>query len=443
MLLLYLPAGCYARSHAFGNKSLNTPYLDALSQESLLLKKAFAQYSLCGPSRASLLTGRRPHTTHVWHNEDQVRTYQHNFTTLPQYFKENGYHSLGFGKVYHLDDAASWSEPRYRPPNNKQQEDIEADMEIIENKYSDREPLPDEYIVTKVIEHFKLINESNTTRPFFFAIGFYRPHVPFICPRKYFVNYPEEAERVYLRDITWQTPSVSPFGHMHGDSNGTLSDLYLRKLRRAYFACITYVDSLVGRIMDALREFQLADSTIVSFTSDHGHHLGENGKWGKSANLDVSLHVPLMIRVPGLTDSGVASGSIAELIDVFPTLIQAAGLPPIPQCPPKSSRVPLCSDGSTLLDLVGEPERVGKRYALSQLTSHNKESIQYSIRTHGYRYTETFSRPGSRNQQQPELYDLKLDRSETQNVAMHKEYTNALKSYHDKLWTMVKHKLPW
>jgi iduronate 2-sulfatase len=386
------------------------------------------------------MTSRRPDTTQVWNNKARLRTSQHNFTTLPQYFKENGYHTLGFGKIFHNDDIHSWNEPTYHPPNVVHQSDIDADWMTVAGNERTREPLADEHTLQKVKEKLTSAIKTRIIRPFFFAVGFYRPHVPFVCPKQYFMNYQHETGEQYLDDIAWQTPEVSRQSNMHPDNGTRLSDQYLRTLRRAYFACVSYVDSLVGRLLEVLRDLGLSKSTIVVFSSDHGLHLGEHNKWGKVTNLDVSLHVPLMIRIPGLTDNGISSTAIVELVDVFPTLVQATGLPAIPPCPLNSSHVTTCSDGSSLMALTKHPQKEIKGFALSQINAFLPDTVQYSIRTQDVRYTEVFVKPGRTARRLPELYDLSRDPDERNNVAQQSRYSDVLRSIRDKLWRLVNKK---
>ncbi|KAK2161173.1 hypothetical protein LSH36_120g04027 [Paralvinella palmiformis] len=371
-----------------------TPNIDRLAKESLVLKRAYAQYSMCGPSRASLMTSRRPDATKVYQNYVYWRYWSvGNFTSIPQYFKENGYTTLGAGKVFHVDhlpkdyDPPSWSLPYFRPTPSSHDRNTSANWIAA----PDDEPLVDQSTTQYAVKKMATLAKSAARGiPFFFAVGFSQPHFRHICPAKFFDYYPLEKKKCMFKE-SWQTPpyaqkmDLAPF--IEGVNNTDLTHIpsvAMREIRRAYFACISYVDSLVGELMRGLEENGLANDTMVIFTSDQGYHLGDNDMFGVYSNHDVALHVPLIMKIPGLTDRGVDSRSLVELLDIFPTLIQAAGLPPLPKCPDRSSEIRACTDGVSLLPLIGHPKRYLKDAVFSQL-ARGRSLTEYAIRTNKYR----------------------------------------------------------
>lgn len=425
---------------------MHTPNLDALASRSLLLKRAYVQQALCSPSRTSFLTGRRPDTTRVWDLDHYFRNVSGNFTTLPEYFKLQGYKTFGMGKVYHgnMLDPPSWSEPYFHGVANFESRDHSwravPDAELKDT------PLIDRQIADNAIQTLRsLASEAKAgVTNFFMAVGFQKPHLPFVFPESVMQNYyPETTIRlpdnpyapVHMPNIAWYSNSElrSQYADIRklntsGSINTTFPDQVTLDLRRAYYSAVTWMDSLVGDVINELENLGLANNTIISFVGDHGWQLGEHGEWSKMTNFELSTHAPMLIRIPGLTDSGIMTERLTEFVDLYPTIVEAAGLGSIPSCPLESLNVPTCSEGTSLLPLISDPNTAIKRAAFSQYP--RRENIMgYSIRTERFRYTEwvgfqyaPFYRPTWDKLIGVELYDHTLDPNENYNAAYTAKY---------------------
>jgi len=377
-----------------------TPNLDLLASKSLVLTRAYVQQATCSPSRTSFLTSRRPDTTHIYDLKTYFRKVTANFTTLPQYFKERGYISLGMGKIFQPgrasggDDPPSWSLPYYQPPNKSRWKNKKRSWYAATPNERRQKPLPDEQTTVHAIDMLKKLAPKARTgeKPFFMAVGYYKPHLPFIFPEEFLSLYPPEAIRLppnryapeNMPDIAWTIyrelrnfRDIARLG-VTGEINTTVPDHKTLELRRAYYSCVSYIDHLVGQLLSALDQLGLADSTIVSFVGDHGWHLGKNGEWSKHTNFEQAVHSPMIIRIPGLTDGGIVSDHIVEFVDLYPTLVEAASLGSVPLCPENSSHVPVCTEGASLLPLISG-KTTNKSYAFSQWP--RKGMMGYTIRT--------------------------------------------------------------
>ncbi|XP_019509712.1 PREDICTED: iduronate 2-sulfatase [Hipposideros armiger] len=449
--------GCY------GDKLIRSPNIDQLASHSLLFQNAFAQQAVCAPSRVSFLTGRRPDTTRLYDFNSYWRAHAGNFSTIPQYFKENGYVTMSVGKVFHPgissnhsdDSPYSWSVPPYHPSSEKYENTKTCkgpDGELHANLLCPVDvagvpegTLPDKQSTEQAI---RLLEKMKTSAsPFFLAVGYHKPHIPF--------RYPQEFQRLYpLENISLAPDPQVPAGLPPVAYNpwmdirqredvqalnlsvpyGPIPVDFQRKIRQSYFACVSYLDSQVGQLLSALEALQLATSTIIAFTSDHGWALGEHGEWAKYSNFDVTTRVPLMFYVPGrtaplpkageklfpyinpldsvsaLTEPGRQTMDLVELVSLFPTLAGLAGLHIPPRCPVPSFHVQLCREGQSLLkhfwfhdseeDLAlrdNPRESIAysqyPRPADSPQWNSDKPSLEdiqvmgYSIRTIDYRYT--------------------------------------------------------
>ena len=456
--------GCYQDDASpLNHPRLLTPNLDRLASESLLLKKAYAQFTLCGPSRTSILTGRRPDTNRIFDNRQYWRRFGGNFTTIPQYFKQNGYNVVGIGKVFHRgpssgdNDPMSWSEPLIMPKHTEGRYlDGKAGWRPVSPRDEKRTPLMDKVAVDEAkrfLEEFAA-DAKKGGPPFFLALGFKKPHSSYVCPERFYDLYPLESEEQFLADLSWQTINLRQTRNLQNitildDGQAQIQHDTLRHLRRGYFACVSYVDHLVGELLRTLADLDLADSTVVSFVADHGYHFGENGAFGKQTLHEATTHVPLMVRVPGLTDSGVVSESVVEVLDLFPTLVEATGLPPVSACPRDSSTVRLCVQGRSLLPLVANPKRKLHEAALSQITA-TLSYMRYSIRTPNFRYNEWAriqreERPNGKYRvlemnpagTRTELYDLRYDKYESKNLTDDPRYRKIKRKLVDKLHLIV------
>ncbi|MDF1812152.1 MAG: sulfatase [Verrucomicrobiales bacterium] len=451
--------GCY------GDKVAVTPHLDGLAKQGTTFLRAYCQQSVCNASRASIMTGRRPDTTRVYDLKTHFRKAIPNVKTLPQQFREAGYRSLAVGKIYHgakghalgngIDDELSWSEDGWFPQPNYYHS--EEGIRIAEKWFHSRrnslakiypnlaEPdsswkdaiirgLPwessdtpdgeyaDGQIADKGIEHLRALAERE--EPFFLAVGFLKPHVPFVAPKRYFDLYPEAS----IPDVpNPYYPQGSP-EYAHYDSaemrvyhgiprkrgQPVADEKLTREMRRAYYACASFIDAQVGRILVTLDELNLRDNTVICFWGDHGYHIGENNLWCKRNNYELSCRVPLIISVPGQQKPGTRTDALVELVDVLPTLTEACGLPLDPG-----------SEGDSLLPLMNEPGRIWKSAAFSQyprvLKAHGR-IMGTSMRTDRWRFTEWLSDNGKFRQ--VELYDLENDPEGNVNLARDPDYSD-------------------
>ena len=433
---------------------IHSPNLDKLASKSLLLKKAYVQQAVCAPSRASLLTGRRPDTTHVYWFDVYWRKSAGNFTTIPQHFKNNGYTSIGMGKVFHpgdssgYDDPISWSEPYFHAPNLAMYNEMDTSWLPVPKLVREKLPLPDEQLKDHAIETLKNLAPKARTgeKPFFLAVGFHKPHLPFVFPAEFLELYPNISlpanpyAPVNMPSIAWwnyfDLRDYHDIGSLRkgGEINSTLPDSNVIDLRRAYYSALSFTDSLIGEVMAALDELGLSNNTIVSFWGDHGWQLGEHGEWEKETNFEIATHAPMMVRIPGLTDNGIVTESLTEFVDLFPTLAEAAGIPTVPMCPKNSSQIELCSEGVSLMPLIKDPQREWKKAAFSQhirWADEKKTKIMgYTMKTDKYRYTEWPLFHDGPSSYEPvwsklygaELYDHRIDPEENVNRADMDEY---------------------
>jgi len=465
--------GLYDEANAplFNSPHMITPHLDRLAERSLVFDKAFCQTSLCGPSRASFLTGRRPDTTRVHGNGDRFREVGGNFTTLPQFFKENGYTTLSSGKIFHgyhnnsknNDFPWSWDEKPFQA----------ADIDVKNMSYHlwpEDSPLKDIVNTGYALEQLRqvapeaLLDEKN----FFLALGIHKPHQPWDFPASFYDLYSKESiELPYnkyapsdMPDLAW-TDFANPRNAYWdwnntnlgipdlGQINVTFPDWKIKQIRRAYYASVSYMDSQMGRILTELDDLELASNTVVAFLGDHGFQLGEHGEYAKWNNFEISNRVPLLIAVPG--SSGKHSNGLVELVDVFPTIVEAAGFPALPTCSQSSRDEALCSEGKSLLPALDEGTNYQGKGAVFYQRAYGmwswdvtKRMMAYSIRTDdGWRYTEyiymknNLKEPATmgennsapidqepdwdRPADHPELYNLNNDPWETENLYKHEE----------------------
>jgi uncharacterized sulfatase len=403
---------------AYGHPIVKTPNLDRLAARAVRFDRAYNQFPLCNPSRASLMTGLRPDTIRVYNLVTEFRSVLPDVVTLPQLFKRHGYVSARVGKIYHygvpgqigtsgLDDPPSWDiaiNPR----------GIDKDEEPqLTNFTPDRglgsalafyvSPAQDEqHTDGKVAAETIALLESHKDRPFFIAAGFYRPHCPFIAPRKYFDMYP--LDRIPAPSMAReQLAQIPPAAFFTNPPNWNLTEQQQRESIRAYYASISFLDANVGRLLEALERLRLADNTIVVFLSDHGYNLGEHGQWMKQSLFERSARGPLIIAAPGVSARGGVSPRTVEYLDLYPTLAELAGLP-----------TPSGLEGHSLTPLLKNPQAQWDRPAFTQVRRgpEREAFMGYSVRTEKWRYTEWDN--GTRGR---ELYDETADPGETRNLA--------------------------
>lgn len=442
--------GCY------GDSVVKSPNIDQLASKSQVFFNAYAQQAVCAPSRISMLTSRRPDTTRLYDFNSYWRVHSGNYTTLPQYFKSNGYFTMSVGKVFHPGIASnhtddypySWSIPAYHPASFRFEKEkmckgddgkLHANLLCAVNVTE--QPggtLPDLESTDEAVRLLK--SQANSQSPFFLAVGFHKPHIPFRIPQEYLSLYPlDEMTLAPDPDVPELLPPVAynPWMdiRMREDVQklnasfpyGPIPKDFQLRIRQHYFAAVSYMDAQVGRLLSTLDELQLTNSTVVVFSSDHGWSLGEHGEWAKYSNFDVATRVPLMFFVPGVTTNHIqwktstfpfidvfsqsehsfsndkVIRNVVELVDVFPTVSHLAGLGAPPSCPEVSFQKELCTEGHNRANTFTSQEE-GRNEEHVSFTQYPRPAdtpqvnsdlpdlkdikvMGYSLRTWDYRYT--------------------------------------------------------
>ncbi len=410
----------------YGHPTVRSPHIDRLAARGVRFANAHCQYPLCGPSRASFLTGLYPDQTLVHRNGVYVRERVPNVQTLPQMFRRQGYFATRIGKLYHYgvprhigtsghDDPFSWDytiNPRGR---DKDDEDLIFSLrpgsfggtlswlaaEGTDSEQTDGIAASD---AVRLLEEY-----AREKIPFFLAVGLYRPHTPYVAPKKYFDMYPLETIAVPKVPAGYREtlPEPAQRALTRKREQVDLAADVARKAIQAYYASITFADAQLGRILDALERTGLAETTIVVFTSDHGYHMGEHGHYQKTTLFENATRVPLIIAGPGVPAAGASSDAPVEMVDLYPTLAELCGLD-APEILPGLSLSPALRDPSVRL----------RGSAFSQYATG------YSVRTPRYRYTEW----GKAGADGVELYDHSRDPGETKNLADHSAYAATARS---------------
>ena len=409
----------------FGQRLVKTPNLDRLAARGVRFDRAYTQFPLCNPSRASLLTGLRPDTTRVHDLQTDFRTILPDAVTLPQMFRRNGYFVARVGKIYHygnpgdigtngLDDAASWDE-RINPRGIDKDEEGKV-VNLTPGRglgsalaYYASPAGDDQHTDGRVAAETIALMEKNRGRPFFIGAGFYRPHCPFIAPQKYFDLFPLDRIKA---PAAAADPSVPSAAWSTTPPNWDVSQKGQREAVRAYYASIAFLDANVGRLLDALERLGLTDNTIVVFMSDHGYHLGDKGQWMKQTLFERSSRAPVIVAGHGVPARRRATSRIVEFVDIYPTLAEMTGLVPPPNL-----------HGRSLVPLLKNPNAVWDHPALTQVRRGNAATgfMGYSIRTAKWRYTEW-----DEGKQGTELYDERADPAEAKNLAPDPKYHSVL-----------------
>lgn len=453
--------GCY------GVEFVKTPNLDKLAASGTIFTQAYCQQAVCSPSRTSLLTGKRPDTTRVWDLNTHFRDRIPDTVTLPQQFKQHGYHAVGMGKIYHggFDDAASWSEPHRRAQSaifyaleeNRKivEENRRAARELRRQGETVRRPergpateaadVPDEAyhdgaVAAMAVESLQTL--SMRDEPFFLAVGFIRPHLPFNAPKKYWDLY-DRAQFSLPENYDRGPKDAPPFAGTNWGELRNYSDMPKQgpvpkeqalELIHGYYAAVSYMDAQLGKVLDELDRLGLAENTIVVVWGDHGWKLGEYGLWCKHTNFELDARVPLIVRAPA-RPAGTVSAGLVEFVDIYPTLCDLAGLP-----------IPGDLEGTSFVPLLDDPNREWKAAAFSQYPrSHQGRRLMgYSLKTDRYRFTRWVERRNPENVVALELYDHETDPAETVNVAEEATYAEAvgeLSALADQGWKGVRETL--
>ena len=477
-------AGCY-RSAGAGTPQIQTPNIDRLAGQGTVFMRNYCQQAVCAPTRASLLTGQRPDYTRVWDLQTQIRAMNPAILTMPQYFRQQGYVTTGIGKIFDYrsvdkgDDSLSWSVPYHRlsktdypngfemplrglyqnPQTRKGIEQYMAEAAtkgiaagMPRQRYAqerlspvdESEAIPDGAYTDGAIarKSQQIIKElagqkgpnatgGRPTRPFFFAVGFRSPHLPFVTPKKYWDLY----DRSKLNLAVYQQKSINPAdvayqasGELNNQYTGTRGEKFgkgfdpkpdsvQRRLIHGYYASVSYMDAQIGLLLDELKANGLDKNTIVVLWGDHGWHLGDHGMWCKHTNFEQATRAPLIITAPGFR-ANQKTESLSEFVDVFPTLCELTGL-----------KMPDALAGKSLVSVLRKPNQLVKNYAVSQYPRNGDKVMGYAIRTDRYRYVAWFEQDFRKNRvmadMKPiatEFYDYQKDPNETRNAVAEAGY---------------------
>jgi len=411
---------------AYGNLVVKTPNIDRLAERGVLFENAHSQYPWCGPSRASFMTGMYTNQTKIINNNMNLRNSVPDVITLGQRFRQQGYQSVRIGKIFHYDnpsaigtsgndDIYSWDQT-INPYGRDKIEEYKINT-LTPRKYGATlswlaadgkdDEQTDGIAASEAIK--KLDDFANRDTPFFLAVGFFRPHTPFVAPKKYFDFY--DREKIVIPEIpneylaTLPEPAVKSIRAKKDQLN--LEKELAQEIKEAYYATISFVDTQVGRILDQLEASGLDKNTVVVFTSDHGYHLGEHGHWQKNTLFENATRIPLIISAPNSENKGEKSISPVELIDLYPTLMDLTSI-----------KTPQHVVGKSLEPLM---KNVNASVRGSALTRWRKG---YSIKTKRYRLTKW----GSNGELGYELYDHKNDKNELINLASNQDYNEVMDS---------------
>ena len=489
--------GCY------GNTMVKTPNIDRLAKMATVFNKNYCQQAICGPTRASLMTGSRPDVTKIWNLTTQMRDVNPDILTLPQYLISQGYTTSGIGKIYHPSsaikgvDPVSWSIPylkskqsdfpadigepangQYQLPETKakmtpdiiaerkqQNKDLAANDEnpkSIKGPSTECIDVPDNAYqdgVNALLAKDQIIALSKSDKPFFMAVGFSKPHLPFVAPKKYWDLYKREDMPIAsFQEHSKNGPLIAY--HQSGELRNYLDipefttlpadslriGLQLEKQRElihGYHAAISYMDAQVGILLNTLESLGTLDNTIIVLWGDHGWHLGDHDLWHKHTNFEEATRAPLIIAGPGIKSG--KTNSLTEFVDVFPTICDLAGV-----------AIPKNLDGKSLKPLMLNNKAKGKEYAISQYPRKLKKAemaklgytdakmMGYSLRTDQYRYTiwmNNFNSKEAFNESQvyaSEMYDYVKDPLEKVNVVNDKNYTSISASLKSKMVAFFK-----
>ena len=451
-VLLIIADDMRTELNCYGADYIHSPNIDKLAKNGVLFNNAYVQQAVCSASRASFLSGVRPNTTGVDYPYSNyfMNEFRPNHPMLAEHFEQNGYYAHTFGKIHHGGPSDKLKTDHYNPKTGLNTgkfyalpENIEkggARGRSIETPPYEGADVPDEAYVDGLIaqEAVKVISQQKETKePFFIAVGFNKPHLPFNAPKKYWDLYKEsEMPLAPNQNHPKDSPSYSVTHNSlaryaglnyYNTPNHVTPDDYQRKLIHAYAACISFVDAQVGKLIESLKETGKYDNTIIVFISDHGWHLGHQNKWGKTTNFENATRAPLIVSSPN-HKKGKRSTQLVEYVDLYATLCDLADI-----------EIPEYTEGTSVKPLLENPDRKWKTTAFSQFPrGRNLEG--YSMRTADYRYTEWRLSEGKIDS--IELYDHKDDAIESINIAYKKENESLVKELSQKLNAGWKAALP-
>ena len=418
----------------YGHPIVKTPNIDKLAERGVRFERAYCQFPLCGPSRNSMLTGLHLNSTGILANSQIFRQTIPSHHSLPQAFRLEGYFASRIGKLYHYnvpksigtnghDDPGSW-ELELNPAGCDRLEEEPHIFSLKPGQFGGTlswyaSPRSDQYhtdgLLAADAEWVLERCARRKDRPFFLAVGFYRPHTPYVSPKPYFDRYPEKEMPVVRGVKEDQADLPSPALGSYKKEQDKLTDELRRQCVQAYYASITFMDAQVGRVLDKLNRLGLAENTIVVFTSDHGYHLGEHGLWQKMSVFEESARVPLIIAAPKTGVKGGVARDPVGLIDLYPTLAELCGV-----------KTPKNLQGQSLVPMLKDPSATGRGWAITQVSRRIRKKqgnrfYGYSLRTPRWRYTEWAE--GERGR---ELYDHDADPRELKNLAANPGYADTI-----------------
>jgi iduronate 2-sulfatase len=434
--------GCY------GDTNARTPNIDRLAARGRVFDRAYCQQAVCAPSRASFMTGKRPDQLKIWGLSQPFRPLFPDIVTLPQYFKNNGYTTAATGKIYHdppaHHDPASWSWPALLGATGNgigtkyalEENAGKSKAASIERAAVEDSGYIDGKVATTAIDLLNRLKDQ----PFFLAVGFRRPHLPFTAPDRYWQLF--DGKPLPLPD-TSRPKDAPPIafhqseelrGYTDIPDKGAIPTDKVKELLQGYYAAVSYTDAQIGKVLNELERLGLTNNTIVVLLSDHGFHLGEQGMWAKSTNFENATRVPLIISAPGVVQKPGHTAALTELVDLYPTLTALCGI-----------GNPAAPAGVSVMPVLQQATAKGKTYALSQFIRpygalSNESRIThmgYSLRTDQYRFTEWYDIK-THDLVATELYDHRADPNETKNLAGQQRYAAQEKQLHLELEKLIR-----
>jgi iduronate 2-sulfatase len=451
----------------YDNPNIQTPNLDAFAKTGMTFRNTYCQAAVSAPSRASLMTGLRPDSTRVWHLGDKFREINPDIVTMPQHFHKKGYHTVNIGKIFHnyMPDSISWDEPDLRPSQfvradwlkrdgetfyvneeTQRKQKIARDLKVATNPnyYADgwntgpaweMEDVHDSLYYDGAQTELALRTLSRLAKkdqPFYMALGFFRPHLPFAAPKKYWDLYnrdsialaksPQIPEGSHIMSLNsmYELRGYDGFINLKHPTENIMSEDTARILKHGYYASVSYVDALFGRLVQQLKDLDIYDNTIIVVWGDHGWKLGEHNSWGKMTNYNIDIHVPMIIYSPNQLNQGQQTFGITELIDMFPSLCELAGI-----------ETPEYLQGTSFVPLIENPEREWKTAAFSQfhrrpkVTPDGGRYMGYSIKSKDFHYVEWYNWDNVKGERgdyvTSELFNSKTDPDENTNIAEREE----------------------
>ncbi len=458
-----------------------TPNLDQFAAEGMTFRNTYCQAAVCAPSRASLMTGLRPDSTRVWHLGDEFRKINPETVTMPQYFNKHGYYTVNIGKIFHnyMPDSISWDEPDLRPAQFVRDDWLKRDgetfyvsKEVQKSQAIKRDSLlklqPVRYAdgwntgpawemadvhdslyydgAQTELAKRTLTRLAGMDQPFYMGLGFFRPHLPFAAPKKYWDMYDRDqipvpqnpdipnGAPIFTMNSMYELRHYDNFNHIGHPTNYKMNADTARILKHGYYASVSYVDALIGQLVSHLKEIGIYENTIIIVWGDHGWKLGDHNSWGKMTNYNIDLKVPMMIRYPEQERRGAKTFAITELVDMFPSLCELAGI-----------EVPEYLQGKSFVPLLNAPEKPWKKAAFSQfhrrpkITPDGGRYMGYSINTDKYHFIEWYEwdhLSGNRGEfVSSELFDSVSDPYEITNLYESEGYTTVIKGLSEQLAT--------